>query len=50
MNQLPPWCIVFGIEGERFDFGTSLTPAVAEAVPLLVDMIVKTIKDMKNGR
>ncbi|WP_029008301.1 hydrogenase maturation protease [Azospirillum halopraeferens] len=31
LNRLPPVLIVYGIEGGRFDFGESLTPAVAAA-------------------
>ena len=32
LARLPPRLIVYGIEGERFDAGAGLTPAVAAAV------------------
>jgi hydrogenase maturation protease len=32
LNQLPPRCIVYAIEGQSFDWGTSLSPPVANAV------------------
>ena len=36
LGRLPARLIVCGIEGERFDAGTALTPAVAAAVDALV--------------
>jgi hydrogenase maturation protease len=32
LGRLPPRLVVYGIEGERFEAGTQLTPAVAAAV------------------
>jgi hydrogenase maturation protease len=32
LGRLPPRLVVYGIEGERFEAGTELTPAVAAAV------------------
>jgi hypothetical protein len=31
--------VVFGVEGERFDLGTELTPTVADAVSAVVTAI-----------
>jgi hydrogenase maturation protease len=36
LGRLPTRLIVFGIEGERFEAGAALTPAVAEAVDAVV--------------
>lgn len=36
LDRLPAQLIVSGIEGERFDAGTALTPAVAAAVEAVV--------------
>ena len=33
LDRLPAKLIVVGIEGDRFDYGTDLSPAVAAAVP-----------------
>jgi hydrogenase maturation protease len=35
LDRLPARLIVYGIEGERFDAGAALTPAVAAAVELV---------------
>ena len=32
LGQLPPKCVIFGIEGSNFDFGQSVTPEVNEAI------------------
>jgi hydrogenase maturation protease len=39
LGRLPTRLIVFGIEGERFEAGAALTPAVAEAVDALVRQV-----------
>lgn len=39
LGRLPPALIVYGVEGARFDFGLSLTPAVAAAADALVRRI-----------
>lgn len=39
LNNLPQQLIIFGIEGVNFDFGTSVSPKIQEAIPRLVEMI-----------
>jgi hydrogenase maturation protease len=39
LGRLPARLTVYGIEGERFDAGTGLTPAVSAAVDAVVDAV-----------
>ena len=39
LGQLPARLIVYGIEGERFEAGTELTPAVAAAIEAVVEAV-----------
>jgi hydrogenase maturation protease len=39
LGRLPDKVVVFGVEGERFDLGTELTPTVADAVSAVVTAI-----------
>lgn len=39
LGQLPARLIVYGIEGERFEAGAELTPAVAAAIEAVVDAV-----------
>ena len=36
LGRLPKHVVVFGVEGEKFEVGEQLTPAVAAAVPVVV--------------
>ena len=38
-GELPPKLVIYGIEGERFGYGNSMTPAVSDAVAQVVDRI-----------
>jgi hydrogenase maturation protease len=40
LDRLPSRVLVFGLEGERFEAGTTLSPAVEAAVEPLVDTIL----------
>ena len=40
LDRLPARIVVFGVEGERFDTGAELSPAVAAALGPLVDAVV----------
>ncbi len=48
LGELPSCCIVFGIEGARFDFGTELSPRVEQAVPVIVPRIVSAIASLQH--
>jgi hydrogenase maturation protease len=39
LGRLPARLIIYGIEGSSFDFGAELTPAVAQAVPEVVQRV-----------
>ena len=43
IDCLPPSLIVYGVEGKNFQAGTELSPAVREAVPRVVDSILKDL-------
>ena len=43
LGLLPSTLIVFGIEGESFDTGSSLSAAVAAALPSLVERVVAEV-------
>jgi hydrogenase maturation protease len=43
LDRLPARVVLFGIEAERFEAGTSLSPAVEAAVATLVDAIVAEV-------
>jgi hydrogenase maturation protease len=44
LDRLPPGLIVYGIEGERFEAGEGLTPAVEEAVGEALAAIVDELQ------
>lgn len=48
LNTLPARCVVFGIEGARFGFGTDLTPEVEQAAQALVPVIACTIERLQH--
>ncbi|MFA6207521.1 MAG: hydrogenase maturation protease, partial [Methylocystis sp.] len=39
LGVLPPRCIVYAIEGEIFDIGAPMSPAVAAAVAVVADRL-----------
>jgi len=41
MNKLPKFLIVYGIEGEHFQFDTKLTPKIEKSVDKIAEMIKK---------
>lgn len=45
VGQLPPRCIVFAIEGESFEMGASLSPAVTDGVEKAVEALRREIAD-----
>lgn len=45
LGQLPRQCIVYAIEGAGFDLGAPLSPAVAAAVPALVERLRSELAD-----
>ena len=42
-SDLPPCLRVFGVEGQSFQFGEALSPAVAASLPLLCDEILQLL-------
>ncbi len=44
LDRLPAEIRVLGIEGETFDHGEGLTPAVAAAVPVAADRLISAIR------
>jgi hydrogenase maturation protease len=44
MNRLPPRMVVYGVEGERFDEGTTLSRAVQGSVDTVVDLVLKQLR------
>lgn len=43
LRRMPRRALLFGIEGESFDAGTSLSDAVRATLPLLSDMILREL-------
>ena len=50
LGELPSLCVVFGIEGACFDFGTDLSPAVEQTVQQIVPVIIRTIEELRHAR
>lgn len=48
LNQLPPSLVIFGIEGERFDAGVGLSPAVEKAVAEVSARVRQEIADFQK--
>ena len=44
LGVLPPVCVVYALEGERFETGAPISDAVARALPLLAEDITKDIE------
>lgn len=49
LGELPPQCIVFGIEGVTFDFGIDLSPQIAQSAREIIPVIVRTIERLQDG-
>jgi hydrogenase maturation protease len=44
LGALPPVCVVYAVEGERFETGAPMSEAVQRALPLLAEDITKEIE------
>ncbi len=44
LGQLPPYMIIFGIEGAKFDHGFVLSPEVQNTIPLVMDKILAEVE------
>ena len=49
LKRLPATAIFLGIEGESFGAGEELSPAVAAAVPAIVEEIVKEVEALQKS-
>lgn len=49
LELLPSRLVVVGIEGECFDWGTELTPAVAEAVPRAAELVHALLDEPRSA-
>ena len=45
LQQLPPFLVVYGIEGRDFGIGQTLSPAVAQAIPAAARLIRQEIEE-----
>ena len=45
LDQLPPYLIVYGIEGENFAAGVGLSTAVKQAVEAVVELAAKEVRE-----
>ena len=43
-DRLPPRILIYGIEGERFDEGVTLSRAVEESVGTVVELVLKQVR------
>jgi hydrogenase maturation protease len=50
LGRLPRRLVVYGIEGERFELGEGLTPAVGDAVERLVAELRRDLADADADR
>lgn len=48
LDELPPRLILYGIEGESFEAGAPLSPAVARAVPEVAQRVRQEIQELTN--
>jgi len=44
LGALPPVCVVYAVEGERFETGAPMSEAVAGALPVLAESIAREIE------
>lgn len=40
LQQLPPKCLIYGIEGRDFSSGETLSPEVSRALPAVVEQVI----------
>lgn len=45
LGTLPSLCVVYAVEGSRFEPGAPLSPAVAQALPLVAERLCRDIAD-----
>lgn len=50
LGELPEICVLFGIEGERFDLGTPLSAAVAESLPRAAREVTKELENIVQSK
>ncbi|HEY9074319.1 MAG TPA: hydrogenase maturation protease [Desulfobaccales bacterium] len=50
LGQLPPYLVVYGIEGRNFGLGQDLSPEVARAVPEVARRIIREIEAYLSSR
>jgi len=43
LGELPPHLVIYGIEGKQFAIGGTCSPAVDQAIPIVVDCVVQDI-------
>ncbi len=46
LRQLPPFLVVYGIEGQDFGVGQTLSPAVAKAIPTAARLILQEVQEV----
>ncbi len=49
LGEMPPYLVVYGIEGKNFGLGSQLSPEVARAVPEVARRISREIAEYLNG-
>ncbi len=50
LKQLPPYLVIFGIEGRDFGLGQELSPEVARALPEAVQRVVREVEEYLENR
>lgn len=50
LGRLPRQLIVFGVEGEDYSAGEGLTPNVRNALPVVVEEVLKRIQSLRTRR
>jgi hydrogenase maturation protease len=46
LQQLPPFLVVYGIEGQDFGIGQTPSPAVAKAIPAAARLILQEVQEL----
>jgi len=49
MNGLPPQIVLYGVEGGSFEAGTALSRSVEEAVPKVIELVLKQIQSVGSS-
>lgn len=50
LGVLPPVCVVFAVEGERFETGAPMSEAVTRALPRLAEAITREIEAFRQAQ